>query len=77
MQACAKASDEPSMGSVRAFLTEARLSAYCDAFDAQGYDDLDFIKSLRDRPMLLNQLKVDVGLKPGHAAKFEDFLLKL
>jgi hypothetical protein len=65
---------EPGLEAVRAFLDEARLSAYFDAFEEQGYDDLAFILSLRDRPTLLEKLKSDVGFKPGHAMKFDDMV---
>jgi hypothetical protein len=60
------------MTEVREMLERFRLGMYAASFDEAGYDDRDFI--LRMSAEHLDALVRDVGMKPGHALKFRDFL---
>lgn len=57
---------------VRMLLRRWRLEAYTEAFEQKGYDDVDFLKRM-DEPRLA-ALIADVGMKPGHAAKYRQAL---
>ena len=60
------------MASVAALLELWRIGEYRDAFDDQGYDDLDFI--LRLDAEGLDDLTSAVGMKAGHARKFSEWV---
>ena len=62
----------PGMAAVAEMLRSFRLDMYADAFDAQGYDDLDYLRvmSAAQQAQLLNA----IGMKPGHRAKFQAIL---
>ena len=64
----------PGMGAVTELLERFRLSQYADAFDDAGYDDLQYLLVLNADQ--INHLVSDVGMKPGHACKFRDYLLR-
>ena len=46
------------------------VGAYAAAFDENGYDDLAFLAAEAELPRVV----ADVGMKPGHAHKFVDFI---
>ena len=60
------------MKAVADLLERFRLAAYVEAFDENGYDDLVWILQMGDAQV--EQLIADVGMKPGHAAKFQQYL---
>ena len=60
------------MAAVGAMLQSFRLEQYAAAFDEAGYDDVGYIRILKDDA--LSELVETVGMKPGHAAKFRAFL---
>ena len=60
------------MAEVREMLERFRLGTYAANFDEAGYDDRDFILQMNAEH--LDALVRDVGMKPGHALKFRDFL---
>jgi hypothetical protein len=60
------------MTEVREMLERFRLGMYAASFDEAGYDDRDFILQMSAEH--LDALVCDVGMKPGHALKFRDFL---
>ena len=60
------------MAEVREMLERFRLGTYAANFDEAGYDDRDFILQMNAEH--LDTLVRDVGMKPGHALKFRDFL---
>ena len=60
------------MGAVAVLLTRFKLESYITAFETNGYDDLAFILQM-DKTQD-EQLIKDVGFKPGHAAKYRDYL---
>ncbi|KOO32589.1 hypothetical protein Ctob_010287 [Chrysochromulina tobinii] len=60
------------MTEVREMLERFRLGMYAASFDEAGYDDRDFILQMSAEH--LDALVRDVGMKPGHALKFRDFL---
>ena len=60
------------MAEVRDMLERFRLSMYADKFDEQGYDDRDYLLTMEAAQ--IDGLITDVGMKPGHAVKFRDFL---
>ena len=60
------------MAEVREMLERFRLGMYTTNFDEAGYDDRDFILQMNAEH--LDALVRDVGMKPGHALKFRDFL---
>ena len=68
----AAASAEPGMEAVAALLTRFRLEQYIEAFDEQGYDDVQYLLVMDDEQA--NQLVGDVGMKQGHAHKFKFML---
>ena len=51
-----------------AFLTHARLSQYGAALDAQGWDDLVFLRSRAEEEM--REVGESVGMKQGHLLRF-------
>ena len=53
-------------------LRSFRLDMYADAFDAQGYDDLDYLRVMSAGQQ--EELLDAVGMKPGHRAKFQAIL---
>ena len=57
---------------VRRALVRLGLAEYADEFVSQGWDDLGYLLTL-DKSKLADVAK-DVGMKPGHAAKFIDLL---
>ncbi len=65
-------SSAEGMPEVAQMLERFKLANYVEVFDDQGYDDLEFM--LRMRPEQVEQLIADVGMKPGHAAKFKLYL---
>ena len=58
------ANDENAL---RSLLEQARLAQYYEAFVEKGWDDAEFISVGAD----LDQLGADVGMKPGHLARFK------
>ena len=60
------------MGEVEALLRSFRLEEYIQKFDDEGYDDLDYLRTLP--PAELRSVAVDCGMKPGHAAKFVSWM---
>ena len=57
---------------VRTLLQRFRLEQYAEAFDQKGYDDVDFLSRMDGAR--LETLIADVGMKPGHAAKYRHAL---
>ena len=64
--------EEEGMREVRKMLDYCRLGKYADVFASEGYDDLDYLRSLNDGS--LRTLAMELGLKPGHAAKLAAML---
>ena len=65
--------EQPSgMAAVRAALAALGFVQYADAFDEQGYDDLEWLKGLPFERLVAVGLKV--GMRPGHADRFADQL---
>lgn len=62
----------PGMAAVAEMLRSFRLDMYADAFDAQGYDDLDYLRVMSASQQ--TELLDAVGMKPGHRAKFQAIL---
>ena len=64
------------MAAVRSLLAQWRLEQYADKFDEEGYDDIDFLKSLKrdDKAALETVLREGIGMKAGHVAKFVQWL---
>ena len=60
------------IGEVEALLRSFRLEEYIQKFDDEGYDDLDYLRTLP--PAELRSVAVDCGMKPGHAAKFVSWM---
>ena len=60
------------MEAVADLLDRFRLAAYVEAFDEKGYDDLAWLLQMDGTQV--EQLIADVGMKPGHAAKFQQYL---
>ncbi|CAK0801071.1 unnamed protein product [Prorocentrum cordatum] len=60
------------MDAVMQALTSLRLERYARAFEELGWDDLEYMQTLDDEEM--RGLVNDVGMKPGHASKFDKFL---
>ena len=60
------------MDDVAALLKRFKLEIYITAFETNGYDDLSFI--LQMDATQEEQLIKDVGFKPGHAAKYRDYI---
>ena len=50
-----------------------KLLQYADAFEEQGYDDLEYLRELD--VAALKGVAQAASMKPGHAARFRDFLL--
>ena len=64
------------MEPVREVLRRVRLIEYADAFEGQGYDDLEWlcgIAAKKDGPQWQSMV-ADTGLKPGHALKLAALL---
>lgn len=53
-------------------LASLRLERYARAFEELGWDDLEHMRTLDDEE--IRGLVNDVGMKPGHASKFNQFL---
>ena len=65
---CDKTPGDGGMAEVRHFLLhEASLEEYADAFEASGYDDLAFLKSISAADFEV--LSRDTAMKKGHAHK--------
>ena len=60
------------MDDVAALIKRFKLEIYITAFETNGYDDLSFI--LQMDATQEEQLIKDVGFKPGHAAKYRDYI---
>ena len=65
------------MDEVRAALASLGLAQYAAAFEAAGYDDLDYLLSLASRAD--GQARVDgvaaaAAMRPGHASKLAAYL---
>jgi len=65
---------DEGMEVVEALLGRCRLPQYAAKFDEMGYDDVGYLYSIHDQRPALDALAGDVGLKPGHKARFEDLL---
>ena len=50
------------------FLINNRLQDYCDIFQKEGYDDLEFLQTLTNEE-LKKEFIVNMGMKKGHYAK--------
>ena len=50
------------------FLINNRLQDYCDIFQKEGYDDLEFLQTLTEEE-LKKEFIIDMGMKKGHYAK--------
>ena len=61
--------------SVGSLLRSFRLEMYVQAFDDEGYDDLDYLRELP--AAALRSVAADCGMKPGHAAKFVTWMQAL
>ena len=61
-----------SMEVVAATLEAWKLAQYAAEMDEQGYDDLEFLKSMSDDA--LREVTKTVGMKPGHASKFCSYM---
>ena len=59
------------MAAVAAALAQINLQAYAAAFDAEGYDDIAFLRGL-DAAERADVAK-ETGMKPGHAGRFVKF----
>ena len=57
-----------------AFLTEHQLEIYAEAFNDQGYDNLDELKAISQ--LELHRLIHTVSVKPGHVARLRRALCK-
>ena len=53
-------------------LRDFNLTEYAEAFVENGYDDLEYLRTLP--PAELRSVAVDCGMKPGHAAKFVSWM---
>ena len=64
---------------VRAFLAKHNLEEYADAFDAEGYDDFDYLLEVgRSGRVQIEEVAANVRMtKPGHVAKFCHYLGQL
>mmetsp|Transcript_51648 Transcript_51648/g.118653 ORF Transcript_51648/g.118653 Transcript_51648/m.118653 type:complete len:285 (-) Transcript_51648:310-1164(-) len=62
------------MEEVTAILTRYGLEQYASELEAFGYDDAEYLLSM-GREQLLNLAEV-VGMKPGHRAKFVNYMLE-
>ena len=62
---------------MRAFLAKHGLLEYADAFDAEGYDDLNYLEHVvRSGREQIEAVAADVGMtKKGHVSKFCHYLL--
>lgn len=58
------------MARVRAVLETLRLAQYAASFEELGFDDLDYLLE----HARLAEVASAVGMKPGHASKFERML---
>ena len=63
------------MEAMRSVLASFALSAYAQAFEDEGYDDLAYL--LTQSEPQLRRTASDVGLKPGHVAKFATWMRRL
>jgi len=59
------------MAAVCAMLSTIRLEQYVDQFEAMGYDDLRFLRSMTEAQ--IEQACADVGMsaKPGHVMRLK------
>ena len=69
----------PAPATVRAFLAKHNLEEYADAFDAEGYDDFDYLLEVgRSGRAQIEEVAANVRMtKPGHVAKFCHYLGQL
>jgi hypothetical protein len=65
------------MAAMRELLSKWRLDGYADAFDREGYDDVEFLLGMAADKEDLRKVTRAVDMKPGHAAKFIDYVEKL
>ena len=63
------------MEQVASTLSSWLLGQYAEAFEEQGYDDLDYLKTLSTEKLMT--LANDVAMKPGHAGKFALYMSQL
>ena len=63
------------MAAVAAALAQINLQAYAAAFDAEGYDDIAFLRGM-DAAERADVAK-ETGMKPGHAGRFVKFGFEL
>ena len=56
---------------MRGFLAVCRLSEYAAAFEAKGYDDVQYFLDIAEEGAQLALLASEVGFKVGHKARFE------
>ena len=63
------------MEQVASTLSSWLLGQYAEAFDEQGYDDLDYLKTLSEEKLM--KVASDVAMKPGHAGKFALYMSQL
>jgi tRNA A-37 threonylcarbamoyl transferase component Bud32 len=57
------------MAGVANWLEKGRLGLYEDAFEREGYDDIDALKEMEEEE--IEELIVEVGMKKGHARNFK------
>jgi hypothetical protein len=62
------------MAAVHDVLVKLRLEQYAKALDDLGYDDLEFMLGVSSDSR--REIAEAVGMKPGHAAKFADWLIR-
>lgn len=61
---------------VSEWLKSINLGQYCEKFESEGYDDLEFLVKLNENEV--KDLFIDVGMsKSGHIVKFKKSLFEL
>ena len=61
------------MAAVSDLLRRCRLEQYAAIFEELGYDDLEWMRSLSTDKLVV-MAKDEIHMKPGHAARFADWI---